>query len=592
MNALDQLPLLPKPRRVRPESGRCKTCHTNSVRECIESHGLPAQGYRIALTPAGITLEAADAAGAFYGRQTLRQLARICPKNIPCGYIEDWPDVLVRGVMLDISRDKVPTLQTLFLLADQFAEWKINHLQLYMEHTFAYSNHREVWAGASPFTPQEIRTLDAYCRDRFIELAPNQNSFGHFERWLKHPRYRPLAECPEGLIRPDGSWRNTPSTLDPTNPNSLTLLAELYRELLPNFTSRRFHIGCDETWELGKGRSRPEVLQRGLPQVYLEFLKKLKQLAASHGFTSLYWGDMVWNHFPERMDLLDREMVHVDWGYYRDYPFRDHGAKLAAAAVPFWVAPGTGSWHTLVGCNEAALGSNRSAAQCAIEFGAQGYLNTDWGDGGHWQHLPVSFIGWAAGASLSWCQARNTDANIRNALDPHVFQDAAGVIGNTVWSLAETWTKVMENATQANLLDRLLRRGLTQPLPAGVTEKTLRLTCAHLEAALSTLPKSRLQRPDAQEIVHEYENNARLALHACRLGLAVARGEAFQDRVRQALASDLREIITEQRRLWLIRNREGGLADSLRPLQERLAEYGGSPTRPHSVITSPEGPYA
>jgi hexosaminidase len=93
--------------------------------------------------------------------------------------------------MLDISRSKVPTLATLRDLAGRLASWKINQLQLYMEHTFPYTGHEDVWRDASPISPDEILSLDAYCRERHIELVPNQNTLGHFERWLRHGRYSP-----------------------------------------------------------------------------------------------------------------------------------------------------------------------------------------------------------------------------------------------------------------------------------------------------------------------------------------------------------------------------------------------------------------
>ena len=56
--------------------------------------------------------------------------------------ILDYPDFPNRGFMLDVSRDKVPQLETLFWLVDLMASFKMNQLQLYMEHTFAYSDHR------------------------------------------------------------------------------------------------------------------------------------------------------------------------------------------------------------------------------------------------------------------------------------------------------------------------------------------------------------------------------------------------------------------------------------------------------------------
>lgn len=47
--------------------------------------------------------------------------------------------------------------------------------------------------------------MDAHCRERFIELIPNQNSFGHLRAWLKHPEYLPLAEVSQGFDAPWGS---------------------------------------------------------------------------------------------------------------------------------------------------------------------------------------------------------------------------------------------------------------------------------------------------------------------------------------------------------------------------------------------------
>src|SRR5690606_11763612 len=115
----------------------------------------------------------------FYGAVTLIQLLEQAGASLPCLRISDRPDFVDRGVMLDVSRDKVPTMETLYRLVDRLASWKINQLQLYTEHTFAYRHHPEVWAKASPLTGEEILRLDAYCRERFIELVPNQNSFGH-----------------------------------------------------------------------------------------------------------------------------------------------------------------------------------------------------------------------------------------------------------------------------------------------------------------------------------------------------------------------------------------------------------------------------
>ena len=146
---------------------------------------LPAQGYRLRIGSAGIDVVAPDRAGLLHAAATLRQWLSLHDRApgaaiewIATVEIEDWPDFLDRGVMLDISRDQVPTLATLEHLTDLLASWKINQLQLYTEHTFAYAGHEEVWRGWSPLTPADIRALDQRCHERGIELVPTRTASG------------------------------------------------------------------------------------------------------------------------------------------------------------------------------------------------------------------------------------------------------------------------------------------------------------------------------------------------------------------------------------------------------------------------------
>ena len=307
------------------------------------------EGYRLTISQTGIKLVGRTPAGAFYGAQTLAQLIRLFPANLPALEIEDSPDFPARGVMLDISRDKVPTMQTLYELVDLLASMKVNQLQLYTEHTFAYRAHREVWERASPMTGQEILQLDAYCKQRFIDLVPNQNSFGHLDRWLKHERYRPLAEAPDGFEFPWGH-HDGPFSLCPVDPGSIKLIAELHDELLPHFSSTMFNVGCDETWDVGQGRSKREVAERGRERVYLDFLLKVHALVRKHGRRMQFWGDIIL-HKPELIGQIPRDVIALEWGYEADHPFDKDGALFKKAGVPFYVCPGTSSWMSIAGAD-------------------------------------------------------------------------------------------------------------------------------------------------------------------------------------------------------------------------------------------------
>jgi hypothetical protein len=463
--------------------------------------------------------------------------------------------------MLDISRDKVPTLATLLALVDQLAGWKINHLDLYTEHTFAYRRHATVWQGASPMTAAEIRSLDAYCQARCVELVPNQNSFGHLERWLTRPAYNDLADCPAGGAPiPWGGVTAGPTSLNPTDPRSLAFLQELYAELLPNFTSRSFNIGCDETFDLGHGRSRDEVARRGAGRVYLDFLLKIHQLAQAHGRTMLFWGDIILHH-PELVPELPRDCVALEWGYEANHPFAAHAALFAGAGIPFYVCPGTSAWNSLAGRTHNMRGNLLAAAEHGLQQGAGGYLITDWGDHGHWQSLPVSYPGYLLGAALSWCGAANRDLPLTAALNQHVFEDEAGVLGDLTLRLGDAYRRCGIEYGNSTELFHLLARA-RRPVGAGVTPATLDAVRGVAEEALLRLPHARSPRPDAPWLLDETEQTACLLIHACHRGIhRLENPGAPLDT--PLLTRERAELLDRQARVWLRRNRPGGLADSL-----------------------------
>jgi hypothetical protein len=535
--------------------------------------GIPPQGYTLSLTPSGISVTGADAAGLFYATATLIQAIRQCEGRIPCGRIQDSPDFPTRGIMLDISRDKVPTMEELFSLVDLFAELKINHFQLYTEHTFAYSGHREVWAGASAMTAEEILRLDAYCKTRFIELVPNQNSFGHLNRWLAISRYRYLAECPDGFTWPWGGKSSQPFSLDPSNPASFIFLEELFAELLPHFTSRLFNVGCDETWDLGQGKNRDRCAKEGKGRVYLEFLLKIHELVKRHERTMLFWGDIIMQH-PELVPELPRDVIALDWGYEAEHPFAEHSARFAGSQIPFYVCPGTSSWNSIAGRTDNCLENLRSAAEDGLRGGAIGYLNTDWGDDGHWQVLPVSYLGFAAGAAMSWACAANAALDFTAELDIHVFRDKSRVMGKLASDLGNAYQHGGWMIRNESFLFHLLQFPDDIRIPETMTVKSLGETRRYIESAASALDAARMDRPDASLIHDEFANTIRLLLHACDRGFALRQGTMEESRTRSRFAADLRIIIGEYERLWMGRNRVGGLGDSVRGLIELLLKTG------------------
>jgi len=529
------------------------------------------QGYRLTITPDRIDLFAPTAAGIYYGGQTLGQLLARFGRRLPTLRCQDWPDFPHRGVMLDISRDKVPTMETLYELVDLLASWKINQFQLYTEHTFAYRNHRTVWANASPITAQQIRALDAYCRERFIELVPNQNSFGHMRRWLIHDRYRPLAECPDGC---DTIWGHfdQPFTLCPGDPASLELLRELYDELLPNFGSGQFNVGCDETVDLGQGRSQELSEQIGVGRVYLDFLLQIYHEVKARGRTMQFWGDVIISH-PELVDELPHDLIALEWGYEANHPFAKHGAALAEAGIPFYVCPGTSSWNAIAGRTDNALENLRNAAENGLRHGAIGYLTTDWGDNGHWQPLPVSHLGFGYGAAVSWAYQANCDLAIADVASSHVFGDTGRVMGQLAYDLGNVYQTTGILSPNSTILFRTL-----QATPKVIANHIrlegkglaarLQATVAELDAIIARLPEATMQRSDGPLVRREFAWAGRMLRHACERMLWVM-GEYPVER----LARGTSHLLTEHHAIWHARNRPGGFQDSQARLQRMVDDY-------------------
>jgi hypothetical protein len=524
------------------------------------------QSYRLRVTPAGVEAEAQDRAGLFYAAVTLAQLISLSGGALPVCEIEDAPDFEARGVMLDISRDKVPAMATLFGLVDRLSALKINQLQLYTEHTFAYRGHEAAWRDASPMTPEEILELDAYCRERCVELVPNQNSFGHLERWLALPRYAPLAELPQGgAPLPWGGVHERPTSLCPTDPRSLALLEDLYDQLLPNFTSRLFNVGCDETFDLrGEGRSAAQVRARGEGRVYLDFLKEIHARVTARGRRMAFWGDIIIRH-PELVREVPRDALALEWGYEADHPFDAHGALFAASGLPFYVCPGTSSWNSLAGRTANMRANLAAAADNGLRHGACGYLVTDWGDGGHWQPLAVSLAGYVYGAVLAWGGTRNRDLDLAQAMD--LFGGTQGY-GDALLRLGDLYLRCGALRGNASELFLLLAKPRGRALPAGITTGTLRDVLGAVDDIERALPA------DQTSVVgQEVRHAIRLLRAACHRGVALLDGSIDAPAARMALAAEQAALMAAHASVWRLRNREGGLSDSLARMEAIRREY-------------------
>jgi hypothetical protein len=584
--------LLPTPRSLKKRPGSFLLPRGNAFAGITSSQSKAApnhpEGYALNIGKNGIEILFREEAGLRAAKATLRQLIREYGRRLPCVEIRDWPDFRRRGVMLDVSRGRVPNLETLLDLAERLADFKINELQLYTEHTFAYRNYKSVWKSWGALTGAEMQRLDERCRELGIDLVPNQNSFGHLRYFLEHPHVKKLAEVAEPYEDASKEFVRRPNTLAPNNPGTVPFLRGLYDEFLPNFSSSFFNVGCDETWDLGRGQSKKICAKKGKGPVYLEFLSRIHREVSGRGKQMMFWGDIILK-YPGLIKKLPKDVIALNWGYEKNHPFDREGALFAKSKIPYYVCPGTSTWMTLVGKHDNALYNLRRAAAAGLRHGAIGYLNTDWGDGGHPQPLAVSWLLFAAGAALAWCGKTFKESKLVPVLSQDIFQDASESVAKAAFALGRAHRKLKFADLNVTPLGAVIaapppeqrelfcRHGLKYY--ARIQTRNIRAAQREIRNQLKTLQKA--SRADSifaagKILVKELELAARMADQSCTFMLwqqMVTRGKTSAARhLAKAAISELARLDKEFKSFWPKRNK-GNTSKCSVFLQWRIADY-------------------
>jgi len=375
------------------------------VQRALQTNGvtvpenLNEEGYVLVAGKSGVVIGGSTSAGVFYGLQTLKQLVRGNGSDtyVPGVRIVDWPAMRWRGVSDDISRGPVPTLDYIKRQIRTLAAFKLNLHSFYMEHAFSSSEHPLIGPAGGSLTPDEIREIVKYARSYHVEIVPEQQTFGHLHKALKFEKYNPLAETPYGDV------------LSPQQEGTYKLIADWYRELNDLFPGKFFHIGEDETFELGEGQSREAARQKGVGAVYFAHLNRVRDLLKPYNRKLIFWGDIALNH-PDLIGQVPKEMIVANWDYAprdsydsRIKPFKDAGLEQ-------WVCPGVWGWNQIFPNVDASSKNIINFVRDGQAVGSPGMLNTSWDDDGE-SLFEMTWYGIVLGAAASW-QAQPVDQKV------------------------------------------------------------------------------------------------------------------------------------------------------------------------------------
>jgi len=222
----------------------------------------------------------------------------------------------IRAVQLDLAR-QMETIDFIKGFIDFIATNGYNTLSLYLEGriktlSFPFPGPEE------SYTQEKMRDLVSYAQRKGIEVIPVISALGHAELFLKHSSLESLAENREGFQGRFGSGLK--HVFCPSQSGTYEFLDAYFSEICELFPSRYFHVGCDESWDIGCCEFCRDRLQKGETQsdIFAKHLLAIRSIVTEKlGKRMIVWDDM-FEYYPEALDALPRDVILACWQYQAD----------------------------------------------------------------------------------------------------------------------------------------------------------------------------------------------------------------------------------------------------------------------------------
>jgi hypothetical protein len=350
------------------------------------------QGYLILSDNSEVIIQADGPQGMYYGVQTLKQILNCSTSKdvISKMFIFDYPSLKIRGISDDISRGQAATIASLKKFIKLLSHFKINHYYLvYMQDMFEYISHPEIGLNRGAYSKEEIEDLFRFAKQHYVELIPIFQTTGHWENILHYEKFWEYGEFPAS------------NSLNLNNPKIYDLLESMIKELSVVFKSDYFHIGADESWDVGKFASRDYTEEEGLGNAYLNHYSKVYEIAKKYGYKKIIIYHDILHKFPEVLNGIPKDMIIMYWKYNtRDkHPIVD---KLAKYNFPLIVSPTIFDYNRIFPSITKGEKNIKSIVKYGYEKGIVGEITSSWGDYFNKELRENRFYGFIYSSEIGW----------------------------------------------------------------------------------------------------------------------------------------------------------------------------------------------
>jgi hypothetical protein len=384
------------------------------------------EGYVLGVGEEGIVIGASDGPGLLYGTMSLLHMTRRheTDRRLPAVAIHDWPRLKMRGVQDEFSYGQVSTMDNFKSIIRFLAEHKMNTLFYYFEDTFRFKKYPTIGEGRGAMTAEQARELQAYAKPFNVRIIPIFEMLGNQGALLMLDEVRPFAEYP-------GSQSFS------VDDRAFGFLSDCFQELADVFESPYFHVGFDESWDLGFGKSEERVAREGRGAVHASHYRRVHELVKSRGKKMIMYADIILER-PEILEMIPKDIILMDWHYEP----REHYPSvpvLAKHGFPLMVLPGMNNWDRIFPTLSAAMINIRNFTLDGVRHDALGSFTSTWGDNGSKNFRELLYYGYAYGAEVSWNPDATDVGDFSERFCTQLYGPGTATKLQAVYALLEKW---------------------------------------------------------------------------------------------------------------------------------------------------------
>ncbi len=284
------------------------------------------------------------------------------------------------GLMVDVSRNSVLTVDAAKRLVDILSKLGYTYLELYTEDTYEVKEEPLFGSFRGRYTKEEIREIDAYCIAHGITLKPCIQTLGHLENMFRWGEYNGIRDCVNILLAEEEK--------------TYIFIDHLFASIADSFSCREVNIGMDEAFLLGHGKYYRRHGSVPPQEIMKRHLARVVEIAEKYGFKCDMWGDLF--HHMAYGDLAGEASVEnarqaipdsvslIYWDYYQlnqDF-YEKRLADYSRLTNRLSFAGGIWTWRGFCPDTSFALKATEKAMRACQKHGIEDFMQTAWGDDG------------------------------------------------------------------------------------------------------------------------------------------------------------------------------------------------------------------